>query len=146
MKGALVHHPEGAECAAAASLRLFEYLQDTGGLLPGRKESRSITAVLAAFFVFIKLYLAKCFPLRCCLFLNYATICVIIATEGWIRASFSVLLDRSHVLLFFIPKNVNKATTQWPRKRLLNLLKKKIIKKINKQNNNKQSTKYILRL
>lgn len=62
MKGALVHRPAGAECVVAASLRLFEDLQDTGGLLPGRKQSSSIAAILTAFFIFIKLCLSQCFP------------------------------------------------------------------------------------
>lgn len=85
MKGALVHHPEGDECAVAASLRLFEYLQDTGGLLPGRKESSSVAAVLATFFMYKKYIYPNVFPCvaaefyitQCCL-----TFCVITATEG----------------------------------------------------------------
>lgn len=52
MKGALVRHPEGAECAVAASLRLFEDLQDTGGLLPGRKQSCSIAAILTVLYIY----------------------------------------------------------------------------------------------
>lgn len=74
MKGALVHHPEGAECAA---------LLDSGSLKTSRtwrtpfwqeRVQSPLADFLAAFFTFSWSSLSQHLPLGCSILLKYAVL------------------------------------------------------------------------